>query len=156
MPFWTKSSYKDVVKHFESFVTSIVPRTGPRNEYERKKIDVLLKIARNYEDARHIPLTQGTWRQIENSRSWYTDTFVSFSREFAKIKSTPEAKTIDKDFESLSNLVIPAPIIIRIRTKEGLAMLGKPSPVYRVITGNIRLMLYRLTGIKPRVVIVEI
>ena len=159
MIFWTKTPYKETKLNasFQAFANSTVPRAGfTKEDYERNKIDLNIKLANAYEDARHLPLTHAVWRQLDNSRSWYCSTFVAFIREIAKIRSDITSKMIDDAFATLAYSITPVPVIVRFKTKKSLAMIGKTSTTYRVLDGNLRLMIYQLTGIKPRVVIVEI
>jgi len=156
MPFWRKASYKDEVKAFEKTVSSLVVPFTPRDEYIRKKIDLQIKIAAEYENSRHVVLTNTVWRKLDNSESWLTNTFIKFNREVTRKANDPEIKNIDDDFKVIGDLIQTAPIILHIKTGTILKDIRKNSPIYRVVSGNNRLMLYRLMGINPRVVIIEL
>ena len=156
MPFWRKASYKDEVKAFEKTVSYLVAPFTPREEYIRKKIDLQIKIAAEYETSRHVVLTNTVWRKLDNSDSWLTDTFIKFNKEITRRFNEPEIKGIDEDFKVISDLIQTAPIILHIKTGTILKDIRKNSAIYRVVSGNNRLMLYRLMGINPRVVIIEL
>ena len=112
------------------------------NEFKRvaKEKDINLKdLKKAYDSAELVFLEKNFWKKIENTDSWETTT-----REKAEAVAKKHNRNIDRIYNNIHG-EMDAPIVL---------INGNDPPT--LVSGNTRLMVCRVMGIQPDIVLIKI
>lgn len=151
--FWDKASFFNERDAFIPYVDRITPMylggkrilPGVRAAMMRDK---MVEVRRAYDHGKIRPLSDAIWRQLDNSRSWWTMTPADVNRELFE-ERVPDPVGIVSDMVDTFNAgKVTAPIV-------AVNQAGH-SKQYRLVTGNLQLMICRSSRIIPKCVFIEL
>jgi hypothetical protein len=143
--FWVKPRFVDVKKSF----TKIADRTVPAGRGRAILIrDRVLEMGVAYDHARIAPVTDSIWRQLDDSRSWWTLTPHDVNQELLAEHVRDPVATVGNMVDQFNAGRVDAPIIVTHKLPH--------SSSYSLVVGNLQLMICRSSKIIPKAVFVEI
>lgn len=140
---WIKSNFDDVLEEFDQIADELTPKAADKKEYQAALGNTRNMLRKMYDASRQTILTDGVWKNLQNTDSWKTTTYEYVERAIARNRSTSGDVDI---YTAISDVLTTAncPIIL------------KASNRYVLIAGNTTLMACRLIGITPSVIILTI
>jgi hypothetical protein len=151
--FWVKASFAEKRDAFVPFADLITPQyshgerilPSVRSAMIREQ---MVKLKRAYDHAVIRSLTDPIWRQLDQSRSWWTLTPADVNRELLEERVHDPVSVVSEMIDTFNAGRVEAPIIV-INRFEG-------DKQYRLVSGNLQLMICRSSRIIPKCVFVEL
>ena len=132
---WIKDNYENERGEFERAAIEV---SGPTNKIKQENIKYLRDA---YAKSKIVSLSDHDWQKMENTDSWKTETFTAILTAFSNNNEKRDLGRILSQFE-MGKLKCP---IAYKRADNALVLIG----------GNTRLMVCRVLGVKPRIVIIN-
>jgi hypothetical protein len=133
--FWVKEQYENERKEFERAGRAV---SNKNNKIIQENITYLKD---SYKKSNIVSLSDQAWQKMQNTDSWKTDTFTKILNAFSNNNEKRDIGRILSQFEMGR---IKCPIAYK-RDDNVLVLIG----------GNTRLMLCRVLGIRPNIVIID-
>jgi hypothetical protein len=151
--FWGKASFAAKRDAFIPFADRITPtylsgqRVLPsvRSAMIREQMTIL---KRAYDHAAIRSLTDPIWRQLDDSRSWWTLTPAEVNQELIEERVLDPVSVVSEMVDTFNAGKVEAPIIVVNRFEH--------DKQYRLVSGNLQLMICRSSRIIPKCVFVDL
>jgi len=95
----------------------------------------------SYKKSNIVSLSDQAWQKMQNTDSWKTDTFTKILKAFS---NNNEERNIERILSQIVERKLKCPIAYK-----------RDDNVLVLIAGNTRLMLCRVLGIRPHIVIID-
>ena len=133
--FWVKEQYENERGEFERAGRAV---SNKNNKIIQENITYLKD---SYKKSNIVSLSDQAWQKMQNTDSWKTDTFTKILNAFSNNNEKRDIGRILSQFEMEK---IKCPIAYK-----------RDDNVLVLIAGNTRLMLCRVLGIRPNIVIID-
>jgi hypothetical protein len=151
--FWDKASFFDERDAFIPFVDRITPSylggkrilPGVRQAMMREK---MVAVHRAYDHGKVRPLSDAIWRQLDDSRSWWTLTPADVNRELFEGRVSDPVGIVSDMIDTFNTGKVIAPIVAVSKVNH--------NKQYRLVSGNLQLMICRSSRIIPKCVFIEL
>jgi hypothetical protein len=138
---WKKVSYTDELGEFERINEDF--SYGATSKEKRSNLDMLRAAYRN---GKLQTLTDSKWRDLDNTDSWKTDTLEKIQKAIKSNARSSGKRSIENVLKEFLTGSVRAPIVLSFNNGKNMSL----------IAGNTRLMVARMLGIKPDVVVVDL
>jgi hypothetical protein len=99
-----------------------------------------------YRNGKLQTLTDSKWRDLDNTDSWKTDTLEKIQKAIKSNARSSGKRSIENVLKEFLTGSVRAPIVLSFNNGKNMSL----------IAGNTRLMVARMLGIKPDVVVVDL
>lgn len=151
--FWVKASFSAERDAFLPFADLITPKyiAGARilpSVRSAMLNEQMKQLKKAYDHAAIKPLTDTIWRQLDLSRSWWTLTPEEVNRELVEENVRDPVQLVGDMVDTFNAGTVIAPIIVVNKFEH--------DKQYRLVDGNLQLMICRSSRIIPKCVFVEL